>query len=124
MKITALCENHLFSKAYSKGKRAVSESLAVYLLPDYTAKRRYAENPRKRPDNRVGITVSKKLGSAVERNRMKRIIREAYRALFAAGELKHGFLLVIAARERALSKKSTEILPELRRNLKKLDLLL
>ncbi|MBT3388596.1 MAG: ribonuclease P protein component [Desulfobacula sp.] len=31
------------------------------------------------PNNRIGITVSKKIGNAVERNRIKRIIREYFR---------------------------------------------
>ena len=39
MKFKAICENHLYSKAYSKGNRAVSPCLAVYVLPDYAAKR-------------------------------------------------------------------------------------
>ena len=38
MKFIAICENHLYSKAYSKGKRAVTSALAVYVLPDYKAK--------------------------------------------------------------------------------------
>ena len=37
MKFHAICENHLYSKAYSKGKRAVTPAVAVYVLPDYTA---------------------------------------------------------------------------------------
>ena len=37
MKFRAICENHLYSKAYSKGKRAVTSALAVYVLPDYVA---------------------------------------------------------------------------------------
>ena len=37
MKFRAICENHLYAKAYSKGKRAVTRSVAVYVLPDYLA---------------------------------------------------------------------------------------
>ena len=39
MKFKAICENHLYQKAYAKGKRAVMPAIAVYVLPDYAAKR-------------------------------------------------------------------------------------
>ena len=35
MKFRAIKENHLFGKAYAKGKRAVTSALVVYVLPDY-----------------------------------------------------------------------------------------
>jgi hypothetical protein len=44
MKLVAIKENHLYSKAYSKGKRAVTPAVAVYVLPDYAAKRLAIEN--------------------------------------------------------------------------------
>ena len=65
MKFKAICENHLFSKAYAKGKRFVTPSLAVYLLPDYAADRLQKEHPLKIRVNRIGLTVSKKIGGAV-----------------------------------------------------------
>ena len=48
MKFKAICENHLYSKAYSKGKRAVTSALAVYVLPDYAAKRLAKSHPEKK----------------------------------------------------------------------------
>ena len=113
MKFRAIRENHLYQKAYAKGKRAVMPSVAVYLLPDYAAKRLAKAHPEKRTVNRIGLTVSKKLGGAVVRSRTRRILREGLRTLIKERPMKTGFLIVIAARTAALPKKSTEIRREL-----------
>lgn len=78
MKFIAIGENHLYNKAYSKGKRAVSDSVAVYVLRDRHAALLKKQNPLKQTVNRIGISASKKIGGAVRRNRAKRVIREAY----------------------------------------------
>ena len=109
MKFRAICENHLYSKAYSKGKRAVTNALAVYVLPDYAAKRLAKAHPEKRVVNRIGLTTSTKLGGAVVRSRCRRIMREGLRALEKEKTLKTGFLIVIAARSASVNLKSTEI---------------
>ena len=109
MKFRAIKENHLYSKAYSKGKRAVTSALAVYILPDYAAKRLAKAHPEKKVVNRIGLTTSTKLGGAVTRSRCRRIMREGLRALEKEKQLKVGFLIVIAARSAAVSLKSTEI---------------
>ena len=113
MKFKAICENHLYSKAYTRGKRAVTSALAVYVLPDYQAKRLAKAHPQKRIMNRYGLTTSTKLGGAVIRSRCRRIMREALRAIEGEHELKTGFLVVIAARTAAVSLKSTDIKEQL-----------
>lgn len=123
MKFHAICENHLYSKAYSKGKRAVTPTVAVYVLPDLKAEALRRQNPEKVRINRIGLTVSKKLGGAVVRNRVKRILREGLRQVMREHGIKTGYLIVIVARERAVTKKSTRIARELTEALSKLGML-
>ena len=122
MKFRAIKENHLFGKAYSKGKRVVTSALAVYVLPDYAAKRIAKSDTRKQIKNRYGITVSTKVGGAVIRSRCRRIIREGLRAVENRGYLKQGFLVVIAARSSAPRMKSYEIEKNLSEAFRKLDM--
>ena len=122
MKFCAIKENHLYSKAYSKGKRAVTSALAVYVLPDYAAKRLAKAHPEKKVVNRIGLTTSVKLGGAVVRSRCRRIMREGLRALEKEKTLKVGYLIVIAARSAAINLKSTEIKKQLDFAFKKLGM--
>ena len=113
MKFHALRENHLFLKAYSKGKRAVTSALALYVLPDYHAKRLAKAHPEKRMMNRIGLTTSTKLGGAVVRTRCRRIMREALRAVEREHELKLGYLIVIAARSAMVNLKTQDVKEQL-----------
>ena len=122
MKFVSICENHLFSKAYSKGKRAITSALAVYVLADYSAARLAKAHPEKLVVNRIGLTTSTKLGGAVIRSRCRRIMREGLSALEKEKKLKTGFLIVIAARSAAVNLKSTDIKRELESAFKKLGM--
>ena len=122
MKNVAVKENHLYNKAYTKGKRFFGRYVRVYVLKDLKAKKVMLANPEKEYLNRLGISVSKKNGGAVVRNRIKRIIREAYRAIERDDILYKGYLVIIAATNEAADVKSTDIERELRYAFRKLEM--
>lgn len=123
MKLTAITENHLYQKAYARGKRGVSRSVAVYVLRDYAAHRLAKANPTGAYINRVGISVGKKFGSAVERNRAKRLIREAYRAIERDCGVKKGNLIVLAVRPGIAGLKEPEVRRDLHYAMEKVSVL-
>ena len=113
MKYYTLKENHLFAKAYRSTKRAGGKYISVYVMPDYHAARLQRAHPLKLRINRVGISVTKKLGVAVKRNRVKRIIREAYYKALKTYDMKTGRIIVIAARTAAVYAKTDDIYRDL-----------
>ena len=123
MKLTAIKENHLYRKTYQGGKRAAAASLCVYVLRDRKSNILKKANPKKKAINRVGIAASKKIGGAVERNRAKRVIREAYRLIDASIGVKKGYLVVIAARESATVVKMQDAMRDMQYCLRRLDML-
>lgn len=101
--------NHEFRRAYHRGK-----SQADALLVTYAVRRRYG-------GVRYGITTSKKLGSAVQRNRARRIIRAAYMQL--APQVQGHWDFVFVARTRTMRAKSTQIAQSMQKQLAKLGAL-
>ena len=112
MKNIAIREHHLYNKAFQKGKRQVGKYVAVYVLRDLAAKRLKNAHPEKIFVNRLGLSVSKKLGGAVQRNRAKRVVRAAYDTV--KNDLATGNLIVISPRTSVLDAKSTQVAEELR----------
>lgn len=55
--------------------------------------------PTRYPTNRIGFTVSNKIGNAVTRNRIRRRLKEAYR--LREEKIKEGFDLVVVARHKS-----------------------
>ena len=83
-----LKKNSDFRRLYAKGKSAVTPYLVLYARPNRLG------------ENRVGYTVSVKIGHAVVRNRVRRRLREIYR--LNAPRLQPGYDFVIVARGRAV----------------------
>ena len=119
MKLFPIRENHLYQKAYRKGARATSRSVCVYVLRDHHAGLIRKQNPTHEYLNRIGISASKKIGGAVDRNRAKRVVREAYRQIGKQYELKTGQLVVIALRAPATVLKMQDVKRDLQYCLKK-----
>ena len=78
-----------FDRVYREGRSHASRHLVVYAFPRTSAE----------DDPRLGVSVGRKVGGAVERNRMKRLLREAFWS--AAGELPDGHDFVLVARPAA-----------------------
>ena len=123
MKEPAICENHLYGKAYSRGRKSVRRHLIVYVLRDKAANRVARSRRDGEKVNRLGLTVRKNVGGAIERNRVKRILRAGYRSCVAENPPKKGFLIVIVARPSALGVKSTVISRELKEAFSELELI-
>jgi len=72
--------------------------------------------------NRLGITVSKKVGNAVKRNRIRRHIYEAFRLIEA--DLKSGYDFVIVAKCSAVGADFSHYLDDMRKFFSKSGLIL
>lgn len=84
----SLKENREFRRLYSKGRSKASSRLVLYCRKNRLGK------------NRIGITVSAKLGCAVKRNRIRRRMREVYR--LNEERFEPGNDIVIVVRGRAM----------------------
>ncbi len=122
IKQTAVRENHLYTKAYTRGKKQGAHNIVVYVLKDTHASLLRRQNPMKVTLNRVGLSVTKKNGGAVQRNRVKRICREAYRLSDRELHYKRGYIIIIAAKESATGCRMQDIYDDLCYAMKKLDM--
>ena len=104
-----LKENYEFRRMYQKGASAVSGAMVLYCRKNRLGR------------NRLGVTVSAKLGHAVIRNRARRRLREVYR--LNQVHLRRGHDMVLVARGRTLTASWKEMNDTFLRLCRKLDLL-
>ena len=103
-KTVALNQNHDFRRLYRK-KGAVSAPLVTYAVKNRLGY------------NRVGITTSKKIGKAHDRNRARRVIREAYRLLLPRFSEGIGYDIVFVARARTTNCMMQEVYKVMKKHL-------
>ena len=109
-KAVTIKENYEFRRMYRKGASAVSSSMVVYCRRNQLGR------------NRLGLTVSVKVGKAVVRNRCRRRIREVYR--LAQPRMKQGYDLVVVARSRCCNGPYLKLSAAFDKALSQLGLLL
>ena len=93
----SLKKNNDFQKVYRKGTSQANRYLVMYVL----------ENKERHMENRLGISVSKKVGNSVVRHRITRLIRESYRLNETLFE--RGLDIVVVARTGAKGRSYQEI---------------
>ena len=91
----SLKKNSDFKNVYTRGKSYANKYLVMYVLENNLGK------------NRIGISVSKKVGNSVVRHRITRLVRESYR--LHENIFNSGLDIVIAARKGASTVKYAEI---------------
>jgi len=96
LKRTVTIKNNCdFRRLYGKGKSFQSPALVSYIMKNRAG------------ICRVGITTSKKIGNAVERNRSRRVIRAAYSMIESRVSDNYDFVFV--ARSKTKYVKSTQL---------------
>src|SRR3954452_14214401 len=98
-----------FERVYRQGRSKGNRFLVLYAFP--------REEDRATPENgpRLGVSVSRKVGGAVDRNRVKRCLREAFWA--EAGRLPTGSDYVVVARPDARELAERDGMPGVQRAL-------
>lgn len=93
-----LKENRDFRRLYARGSSYANPALVLYSMRNRAG------------ICRIGITSSKKIGNAVERNKSRRLIRAAFQNVYRNYEdqLK-GYDLIFVARVKTRYKKSTDL---------------
>lgn len=91
----SLKKNRDFQLTYKKGKSYANRYLVMYVRENGTS------------GNRLGLSVSKKVGNSVVRHRVTRLLRESYR--LQEEHFRRGYDIIIIARASAKDKSYQEV---------------
>lgn len=105
----SLKKNFQFRFVYNRGKSLANRNLVMYIVKN------------NKNNNKLGISVSKKVGKSVTRSRVTRLIRESYRLM--ENNIKVGFDIVVIARVNVKDASYAEVSKSLYNLLKKHNLL-
>jgi ribonuclease P protein component len=100
-----ITKNREFQDVFKQGISTATRGLVLYQMPNGY------------PLNRTGFITSKKIGNAVIRNRVRRLLREAYRMY--AVDIKTGYDLVFIARQPAATFDFNKAVAEMKRLLQR-----
>lgn len=100
-----------FRKVYKHGKSIANRYLVMYILKN------------KSDSSRVGISISKKVGKAITRNRIRRLVKEVYR-LDIDSKVKNGYDIVFIARMPSKDATFKDIEKSINTLAKKADILM
>lgn len=100
--IYRLKKNVEFRLIYRRGKSIANDLLVLYIF-----KNRKNKDSKSDIYNKVGISVSKKVGNSVVRSRTKRLITESYR--LKEDKLDKGYDFIFVARTRVKDKNYHDV---------------
>lgn len=97
--LRSLAKKRDFDLVFKDGRSAAADHLVLYARPNALK------------GNRLGLSVSKKIGTAVVRNRVKRLLRESVRKVFGDSEQNYDF--VIIAKKKAAEADMRKFIAEI-----------